>query len=1188
MLSVGKHMRLSTGRMVANYLRRHVCPVADDAACPRLTELFNTSLWTQQDFLRELMQAPDSSTFFKSWHDSSVSSNSTDSPSDDAPLWDRAWVFCNQITGQCRDAITKEEWLEPSTRLTQCVHKITKGESNENAPIQFCLLDQERMNLCNKVVSWNLQITNILCRAAGICPESTFAYVPTMYHVANQEFASDTVQKFYEQLDDDVDPKCPASTVTDNALQQQIDSNNANRDQCASVQLEVVRYLIEVMRGGVGFIWRIAYYYMMMMSQFFQILIGATMPTGGAGLMDAGLARLLRYATLFLSEIGSAFNFLLEAVWKLLIEQPGSFGRAIKDIIDVMCIIINFIKRILCAIINKFVVPVLRGIAGAVGKIPLIGDAPSRAINTVADGLEAIADTVLCTPMQCLRAFDDAEESGDGTLPVPTRCWATYITFYGDTDRLSCSRADTCRAGSLNNDLVVCAQCEASGNLLEFGCDALTKLCTCNVPRYERTFCLSNEECTINPDATCAYLDSEFESSVGYTPCRTCQTEKICYLDRLTDQRFCACGLSELRFSGCNPTDIGQVITGHPDKLCLFHPDSRFAERNTFVTSSAELVTTACVDADITSLYCMRVVDKNRHMLVSTSLQNTFGRRLLGIDGQVSIPPNITRNALCRDALATDNLPEVRQDCLALLKSSQQTLWTLSLLNQTSDCAFCSMEDFWFELHNNTQVFAEMASNPGHVLFILSRHGPTRYVRTTFRAAVQVLEVLAHSMTADTAYFNSTSSAIQSAWDWLSPRTVNVTVTNTSHKHSQPHGRKLTGMNDLIQQVDQNIVQEFETVQEIHEQYSTQLGDVFDYPNLANAATSAWNENWPPQFETPEGTTCQALFDTMQVFKRTADATVLAYTSEGRAMRATPATHLHEAWPKLKNYTLPVEEPQTASDIIGQWFISALTWLLDNVGLSTQSVYNLFNSVADELQIAIKCDIEAVQTCSKWNVRLIHSLIICGIYFSIWILLLNSIRLPFVVVLTTPLFTVFVLYLAYGYSPFCFPLIPVCFIDDLHQTLRMIFPKVMTLPSSLVKPNCNVNVLYPQLNCTRACSDEPFELDSWYATLGWFVGEFGDPATDAVIDNIDWVPLLDHKTIKNTMRRKRAILKSGDDSLITGHRICATLNSWRLAPYLVILLLVTSCLVVVASIIPLALNPIIQIVVQLYVSFFTQ
>ena len=126
-------------------------------------------------------------------------------------------------------------------------------------------------------------------------------------------------------------------------------------------------------------------------------------------------------------------------MWKLLIEQPGSFGRAIKDIIDVMCVIINFIKDILCQIIKNWTVPVLRKIADAVGKIPLIGSAPSRAIDTVADGLEAIADTVLCTPMQCLRAFDDAEESGDGALPVPTRCWATYITFYGDTDRLSCS-----------------------------------------------------------------------------------------------------------------------------------------------------------------------------------------------------------------------------------------------------------------------------------------------------------------------------------------------------------------------------------------------------------------------------------------------------------------------------------------------------------------------------------------------------------------------------------------------------------------------------------------------------------------------------------------------------------------------------------------------------------------------------
>ena len=111
-------------------------------------------------------------------------------------LRNRPWVYCDQITGQCRDAISKKDWLDPSKRLPQCVQSVLKGETSENAPIQFCLLDDSRTELCNKVVQWNLQITTILCRAAGIfffCPE--FVDTPTQfkYSVSNQEFASDTV-----------------------------------------------------------------------------------------------------------------------------------------------------------------------------------------------------------------------------------------------------------------------------------------------------------------------------------------------------------------------------------------------------------------------------------------------------------------------------------------------------------------------------------------------------------------------------------------------------------------------------------------------------------------------------------------------------------------------------------------------------------------------------------------------------------------------------------------------------------------------------------------------------------------------------------------------------------------------------------------------------------------------------------
>ena len=71
-------------------------------------------------------------------------------------LRNRPWVYCDQITGQCRDAISKKDWLDPSKRLPQCVQSVVKGETSENAPIQFCLLDDSRTELCNKVVQWNL------------------------------------------------------------------------------------------------------------------------------------------------------------------------------------------------------------------------------------------------------------------------------------------------------------------------------------------------------------------------------------------------------------------------------------------------------------------------------------------------------------------------------------------------------------------------------------------------------------------------------------------------------------------------------------------------------------------------------------------------------------------------------------------------------------------------------------------------------------------------------------------------------------------------------------------------------------------------------------------------------------------------------------------------------------------------
>jgi hypothetical protein len=52
-------------------------------------------------------------------------------------------------------------------------------------------------------------------------------------------------------------------------------------------------------------------------------------------------------------------------------------------------------------------------------------------------------------------------DSDVSTLPMPTPCWTTYLTFFGDNQQLSCTKADTCKQGRLQSlsDLVVCGAC---------------------------------------------------------------------------------------------------------------------------------------------------------------------------------------------------------------------------------------------------------------------------------------------------------------------------------------------------------------------------------------------------------------------------------------------------------------------------------------------------------------------------------------------------------------------------------------------------------------------------------------------------------------------------------------------------------------------------------------------------------
>ena len=129
------------------------------------------------------------------------------------------------------------------------------------------------------------------------------------------------------------------------------------------------------------------------------------------------------------------------------------------------------------------------------------------------DGIIAVVCDMERLECNFMDVIEDSR-NGPGTLPIVTRCWSTYVTFYGDGQSLACTKADTCRRSLTDNSLVVCGACPEADppNPLtyHFGCDSITKSYTCATPKLRDTLCYSNQECEL-PGQSCGFLNTELE-----------------------------------------------------------------------------------------------------------------------------------------------------------------------------------------------------------------------------------------------------------------------------------------------------------------------------------------------------------------------------------------------------------------------------------------------------------------------------------------------------------------------------------------------------------------------------------------------------------------------------------------------------------------------------------------------------
>ena len=1159
MLSTGEQIALSTERVLSAEVRRRVCGA--NVTCPRLNEIYDMHKWSTGSFLHNFLEGRALARQDREWTTPPPAAGNASTPTPDEVVWARPWVFCTTVntSTRCSGTIPRETWADPVHRREACGTAIKSSKlHSRNTRIVFCLLNSDTQELCQKMVMWRDNVHTILCQAAGVCPKSAFFYTPTAYDVNNQEFARDTVRKFYQGIGTECpDPSPPA--------QDQIDSNNALLDRCAASSMERVRTVLYGLRMIKELVVRIMYYYSMCILHVLNLFVAAV--TIQADLMKQSAEMLIRYVLKLLEAITQIITQLFAAMAKAIF--GGGRMEVILDIIIELCRVVqwiyrNIIQKILCFII--FVVGQILDIAGDILiKIGfLVKEAKHAGIELLKLSHQMKNSDFCSTEVDfgCDDLLPDEDDTATGTLRAPTRCWATYVTFFGDTEQLSCTTADTCKTSLVDSTLVTCAACPAPGHTRrDFGCSSVTKQCTCDVPSLAQTACTSNAACDPSlTSATCQYVDDEIEPSTGFIECATCQQTPFCLVSAGEVSGVCSCSVFDSQFASCSAQDYGSAFSPPFGRPCLYTRDPKYSRARDFKIDFAQVLTARCQDLSIA--YCMRVEDLDTYWVVGVT---TSGRRLLGQSAGTK-PLSTSRDPVCLDA-ATFGMVHTAHACAKACTHSRESVKFIGLTAKLEPCAFGSVEDFSYAMRTHPLLVADMISRPDIWLEMLVRHSPLHTLANSTARAFHVLQrlavvddlasVLTFNRSAHGSVRITTTNpkivpagaahAIQVAYalaEMLASYSVSH-LQNTSLPSSTPRApsRRL-----LFAEVGTAIEKALTEFDGLRESYATQVADIFSY-RYADVDKSETRQAWlydlrPNAAAAFLNSPCQVFTDTLTLVHTSAVGLEKSFT--GKELQATPAASLAAAWTLVTPKPIENARPRTNSNFI----VDSIVGACQALGVSPAMIYAAMQALVNELRFSVRCDYIAMQTCSKWRIHIMHGTIIVGIWFAAWFVFCGVLNLGFVATLTIPLFGIAVMTLSYGYSFQCVPIIPVCLFEDMHAALRVIFPRQMSIPRVLLLDNsaCQTMAESPPAQCIRTCAESPLTYNTWYAPAAWVLAELN-------VDDVQWLawlPAVDHEAFAIELRLRASVLADIDQELITANRLCALSATHLLVPYLLI------------------------------------
>jgi hypothetical protein len=264
---------------------------------------------------------------------------------------------------------------------------------------------------------------------------------------------------------------------------------------------------------------------------------------------------------------------------------------------------------------------------------------------------------------------------------------------------------------------------------------------------------------------------------------------------------------------------------------------------------------------------------------------------------------------------------------------------------------------------------------------------------------------------------------------------------------------------------------------------STQVIDT----QVSSQTVYEWSQgpySWPPNFVYWNGDkSCAAVSTVIDVAKNGLRVTLRFYTE-------SPPEPLPVEWPQIPLHFNPIDFNGTVINLSGIDAVAQTTTdIMSTVAhaLVNSSQIKTFVQEATYMKLVdslVLCNFTRVQTCSDRR-SLFWSVVQSACVITAVVMVARILQIPYVEVVlliwAVPIF----LFIAYGYTPQCAPMVPSCLLRDLLDIAYWLLPASIQWPPSLVtSPDC------ASVECMRSCTADPtLGFTNYNEHIAWIMCE---------------------------------------------------------------------------------------------------